>query len=381
MIINKHAMRQNNTRSILRHVINYGPISRSMIARDLAINKVTVSSILEDLLDQQLVIEIGEGTSTKSGGRKPLLIEFNGKYGYFINLVIGQGYLGVMCTFASGQINHFDEVFTEGLSEAEIRDLILKKIHKFAIPDTVKGLLGISVALHMKVYDNEPEQDIFTSFDLKKLLKDEFGVPIYLVDIANAAAIAQRDYSSKKEIKDLICVTINETISAGIIINEEIYMGSQGSAGSLSSMRFLLEQDQALKVVSPIDYCTQRAVLKDVSKENGLTNLTIPEVAKLYMSGDQQVIAAISRFVDSLALVLNNLLATYSPQLLVIDSTLIEHLPFLLIQLKNKLPILTKTQTKLELARESRYAPFEGGYSILLRECFDLGKKRLRLIP
>ena len=69
MFINKHTMRLNNERSVIRHVINYGPISRSKISRDLSINKVTISSILEDLLSQQYVVEIGEGASTKNGGR------------------------------------------------------------------------------------------------------------------------------------------------------------------------------------------------------------------------------------------------------------------------------------------------------------------------
>ncbi len=382
MIINKHAMRQNNRQSILRHVINYGPISRSKISRDLSINKVTVSSILEELLAEKYVINIGEGQSTKSGGRKPLLIEFNGNFGYFINLLIGKDYLGIMCTFANGQVNRFEETSTANLTDEQIRALICHKIENFAIKNTTKGLMGISIVLHMKVFQNEPEHPVFANFDIKQVLADNFKVPVYLVDMANAAAIAQRDFSSNN-VKDMVCVTINETISAGVIIDEQLYMGNQGSAGSVNNMNFLIIHDgnKEPTIASPVDYCTQDAVLKEVSKQDGLNNLSIPEVSKLYMTGNQKVIAAVNRFVISLCLVLNNLIASYSPQLLILDSTLIEHLPFLLIQIKNKLPILSKTKTRLQIARESRMAPFQGGYSVLLRETFNLGDKRLRLIP
>lgn len=381
MIINKHGMRENNKRSILRHVINYGPISRSKISRDLAINKVTVSSILEDLLTGKYVVEVGEGQSSKSGGRKPLLIEFNGEFGYFINLVIRKNYLGIMSTFANGQVNRFEESATSDLTDEQIKDLIIKKIKAFAIANTVKGLMGISISLDMKIYQNQPTRPIFSDFDLTSVLIKEFNVPVHLVNIANAAAISQRDFSSNNNIKDIVCVTINESISAGIIIDENLYVGNQGAAGTISNMNFIINDGKNTKIVNPIDYCSQDAILKEVSKQNGLNNLSIPQVSNLYMKGNKKVIVAIDQFVNSLSLVLNNLIANYSPQIVVLDSTLIQHLPFLLIQIKNKLPILDKTKTRLTIARESRYAPFQGGYSILLRQTFHLGNKRLRLIP
>jgi hypothetical protein len=79
--------------------------------------------------------------------------------------------------------------------------------------------------------------------------------------------------------------------------------------------------------------------------------------------------------------VLNNIIASYSPQIIYLDSTLIENLPMLLIQIKSKLPILKNTQTQLQIARQTKFAPLLGGYSLLVRKIFDLGTKRLRLIP
>lgn len=381
MFINKHTMRLNNERSVIRHVINYGPISRSKISRDLSINKVTISSILEDLLSQQYVVEIGEGASTKNGGRKPKLIEFNKSLGYFINIEIGKDYVNIMSTWANGQIARFEEISIIDKTDGQIYQTIKKKISNFALKDTVHHLLGISLAVHCRVLDNAAQKPILRDIDLPQVLEAEFEVPVVLLNSANAAAIFQRDFSSNNEIKNLISLTINESIDAGVIIDENLYLGNQAAAGNIEDMKFLLQTDDKVIEINPISYCSQDAILKEVYKDKGLNNLSLQQVAKLYVQGNDQVVASINQFINGLSLVLNNLIASYSPQIIFLDSTLIENLPLLLIQLRNHLPILQKTDTKLEISRQSTFAPLLGSYSFLMRQVFHLGTKRLHLIP
>lgn len=381
MFINKHTMRLNNERSVIRHVINYGPISRSKISRDLSINKVTISSILEDLLSQQYVVEIGEGESTKNGGRKPKLIEFNKNFGYFINIEIGKNYINIMSTWANGQIARFEEISTIDKSDEQIYQIINKKINNFALKSTVHSLLGISLAVHHRVFNNVSQKPILKDIDLPKVLEKNFEVPVILLNSANAAAIFQRDFSSNNEIKNLISLTINETIDAGIIIDENLYLGNQAAAGNIADMKFLLSTDDKIVQINPIEYCSQEAILKEVYKEKGLNNLSLQQLSKLYVQGNPRVVASIKEFIQGLSLVLNNLIASYAPQIVFLDSTLIENLPLLLIQLRNNLPILQNTGTQLEISRQSTFAPLLGSYSFLMRQVFHLGTKRLRLIP
>lgn len=381
MFINKHTMRLNNERSVIRHVINYGPISRSKISRDLSINKVTISSILEDLLSQQYVVEIGEGESTKNGGRKPKLIEFNKNFGYFINIEIGKNYINIMSTWANGQIARFEEISTIDKSDEQIYQIINKKINNFALKSTVHSLLGISLAVHHRVFNNISQKPILKDIDLPKALEKNFEVPVILLNSANAAAIFQRDFSSNNEIKNLISLTINETIDAGIIIDENLYLGNQAAAGNIADMKFLLSTDDKIVQINPIKYCSQDAILKEVYKDKGLSNLSLQQLSKLYVQGNPRVVASIEQFIQGLSLVLNNLIASYAPQIIFLDSTLIENLPLLLIQLRNNLPILQNTGTKLEISRQSTFAPLLGSYSFLMRQVFHLGTKRLRLIP
>ena len=54
----------------------------------LHLTKATVSTIVQELLDRQLVIELGSAEKT-SMGRKPILLTFNNRYGSIIAVDLG----------------------------------------------------------------------------------------------------------------------------------------------------------------------------------------------------------------------------------------------------------------------------------------------------
>ena len=82
------------------------------------------------------------------------------------------------------------------MTNEKIQLLLKKKINNFSIKDTVHELLGISIAVHKKVFDNKYVSAISDNTDLVTYLKDEYKVPVIILNNANAAAIFQRDFSS-----------------------------------------------------------------------------------------------------------------------------------------------------------------------------------------
>ena len=84
---NQQIIKKENKMLVLQKIRSSGQISRAAIAQQTWLNKGTVSSLVSELLTEQLVIEIGQGTS--SGGRRPVLLQFNEKAGYSIGIDIG----------------------------------------------------------------------------------------------------------------------------------------------------------------------------------------------------------------------------------------------------------------------------------------------------
>lgn len=58
-----------NRHLILAEIINKGPLSRAAIAKESGLTKATVSAIVQTLLDEQLVTEIGSDDTSR--GRSP----------------------------------------------------------------------------------------------------------------------------------------------------------------------------------------------------------------------------------------------------------------------------------------------------------------------
>ena len=62
--------KDSNYSLILDMVRRKSPISRVLLAKALYLSKVTVSTIINELIDEGLIIETGEGTGGEKGGRK-----------------------------------------------------------------------------------------------------------------------------------------------------------------------------------------------------------------------------------------------------------------------------------------------------------------------
>ena len=83
-------LEKNSSQSLVLDMIRKeNPVNRVFLAKALYLSKVTVSSIINDLIDEGLIIEIGEGTGGRRGGRKPRLLDLNTSYRYAIGLDIG----------------------------------------------------------------------------------------------------------------------------------------------------------------------------------------------------------------------------------------------------------------------------------------------------
>ena len=64
--------REINRALILDLLRKHDSIPRAQIARLLDLSKVTVSAVVSQLIEDEFVIELGEGNALKRGGRKPI---------------------------------------------------------------------------------------------------------------------------------------------------------------------------------------------------------------------------------------------------------------------------------------------------------------------
>lgn len=72
-----------------------------------------------------------------------------------------------------------------------------------------------------------------TSVNLKKFLQDQVNLPTFVVNDANAIALAENSFGVGKRVSSFLMITIGTGLGSGIVINNDLYNGPYGDAGEL----------------------------------------------------------------------------------------------------------------------------------------------------
>lgn len=237
---NQQIIKKENKMLVLQKIRSSGQISRAAIAQQTGLNKGTVSSLVSELLTEQLVIEIGQGTS--SGGRRPVLLQFNEKAGYSIGIDIGVNDIYSLLTDLSGNIIYKNRKMTKHLSLEQFEHVLIAEIKSVInlTPTSPYGIVGIGIAIPGLIDEHHsiliaPNLG-WKNYDLKTKLMEIFDIPVVIENEANAGAFGEMTFGSAQGIDHLVYVSAGIGIGTGAIINGELYKGDSGFSGEFGHM-------------------------------------------------------------------------------------------------------------------------------------------------
>ena len=95
-------VRETNLSLVLRLIHTQSPISRAQLAVISGLNKSTVSSLADELLERKLIHETG--TNSIGAGRPATLLEMNPQAGYVIGVELGVDFVSIAVTDFLGNI-------------------------------------------------------------------------------------------------------------------------------------------------------------------------------------------------------------------------------------------------------------------------------------
>src|SRR4051795_8299427 len=87
--IDRQVMREHNRSVVLDVVRRSGPLPRTEVARRTSLAKPTVSAIVDELLADGVVHEVGVGQSTAAGGRPPTYLDFDVTRDAYVGVHVG----------------------------------------------------------------------------------------------------------------------------------------------------------------------------------------------------------------------------------------------------------------------------------------------------
>ena len=222
--------RKVNRRSILELFKIQDPISRFEIANSLEISKVTVSAIIAQLIENKIVIEVGEGKSMKRGGRKPILLSLNANL-YVIGVDIGYNNITVVLGNLKGEIVvSRKEPTVRGHTVEKVVAQIIANINGLLVENNVERslVLGIGVStagivdIREGVIENSPDFSWYNvNFD--SVIAEALGIDVIIDNCTRVMCRGELAYGCAFGVQNMFYVNVGHGVGSAMVINGEIY--------------------------------------------------------------------------------------------------------------------------------------------------------------
>ena len=246
-LANQRAVRRHNLGVVLRHVADHGPRSRATIALETGLNKTTVSSLVTELIGLDLLVERGlEQRGTV--GRPGQVVELSGSGVVALGLEINVDYLAVRALDLTGAERHrsldvrdnrrvqVDKVLDRrgALASAALEEVHAEGLRPVGATVALPGLVDATGGA-LLVAPNLGWTDVPVVDELHERLSGP-PFPLAADNEANLAALAELWEGTARGLSDVLYVSGEIGVGAGIIVRGELFRGAQGFGGEFGHM-------------------------------------------------------------------------------------------------------------------------------------------------
>lgn len=329
----------HNQRLILRTIYQEKQISRADLARATHLTKTTVSSIVSDLIADNLVEETGRGPSV--GGKPPVLLGVVDDARHLIGLDLANSeFRGAVFDLRGNILHHvsiplkgdngrlaLDQVYelTDALMTAVTSPLLGIGIGSPGLINARAGIIRQAVNLD------------WADLPLRDLLESRYDVPVYLANDSHAAALGEYTFGPDRGTENLVVVKVGRGTSAGIVLNGRLHYGDGSGAGEIghvrvvengklclcghtgcletvASSRAIIEKAQQVFTEDPQSILHKYAETKDA--------INTDAILQAFLEGDAKIFQIIEEVGHHLGYAVANLIGVLNIQTLIIAGSL-----------------------------------------------------------
>ena len=320
-----NTIRDINRQIVLNYVRELGPISRAEIARETALQRSTISLIVDELRVDGLIEEVS-GEST--GGRPPSLLSLRTADAVAIGVDLGTVKTVMASSDLAGRVLEQEEFPTDHDVNKTVKKIVQcaqRLIGKnngtiegigISLPGVVDPETGNLYVPHFS-WRNEP---------IAETLTQATSLPVSIDNDANAAALAELWFGRPeiREVRDFILVLVEEGVGTGIVFDGQVYRGESGTAGEFGHMTIGTGAPVACAVGSTEcweAFASERAALaryQKLSRSNGNSDVNFAKLMDLALRGERNARAALKETARYLGIGIANLIQGLGPEAVIV---------------------------------------------------------------
>jgi len=391
----KNFLRKKN---MIKHLYYNKRMTKSELASITNTTPPTITKLLEELMDNELVEEKGVREANSRGGPRPAVYGLRPNSRYIVSVYINMYNTRIVI------FNLNNEMVTELVKipiklekGIEVVDRIAEELNKLIDREKIDSdkILGCGVAIKGLI-DSEkgvsytylvPDKDITT----RKLFEQKFGFPTVIENDARVLAMGEYQFGKARKVNNVLCLNVEWGVGMGIITDGILYRGKNGLAGEIGHIQ--LDKEGSLCE------CGMRGCLETIASgtalkrelikglEKGIptklkefSNIKDPavfdldRVFEIAQAGDHFAINLVSQMGYHLGKGIAILLHLFNPEMIIIGGTFSKGGNYILDSINRSLNehVMPKIriQTKLVTSDLGKMAIVKGGVALFTRWLF-----------
>ncbi|MBE7020736.1 MAG: ROK family transcriptional regulator [Ruminococcaceae bacterium] len=322
-------IKELNTSLILNTVREKKSISRAEIAKLTGLTAATVTNITGKLIEYKLISETRFGKS--NGGRKPIMLEFNGSGYHILGVVISRQEITVSLTdLNSNPINIKRGAIEPPLTPDKVLGWIAKE-GEALIKESSKRVLGIGVSMEGLIDDKNGICVLSSGFGWKSVnindyLSKRLKLPVFVNNDVKALAKGEELFGKGTKKDSFILLYISYGIGAALVNNGKIYRGNSNYACEVGHI--------TLDINGPVCNCGNRGCFQALASGEALIEkiqsnhldglfekkeITLSDISKKIKEGDKIILELIEKQAVYIGTGIANIINIFNPSEIIIN--------------------------------------------------------------
>lgn len=226
---------QANRSRVLELLHQNGPSSRAQLARALNVNRATVASILQPLIDNATLVEGEQIAASPAGGKPARPLWFNRDGSELGSMRLAAQAVTAARIGMDGTIHHQDQALIDpeqGIDAVEqaivslaarcfeSRPLLGIGIAASGMVDTTTGTI---ISLHLA--------PVLNHYPLGHVLADRFQLPVAVDHHPRVQALGDKWFGHGRQLRSFASLYTGEALGMGIVHDSQIIRGTSGAGG------------------------------------------------------------------------------------------------------------------------------------------------------
>ncbi|AVR45133.1 sugar kinase [Christiangramia fulva] len=385
---------------ILRFLYLQGPTTNAEICNAFNFSLPTSMALINQLIKEGLIVKQGRGESV--GGRKPDLFAIKPGTFFVLSIHIDRFNIKLAIVDNTNSTIIEEDIPSKISSEVNIVDTLFNyatALIEESEVDTNK-LLGIGISMPGLVSSKEGKNFTYflsgqESLSLQAALKKQFDKPVYILNDAKSACLAEFRFGEAKNKEDVLVISMDWGIGLGIVMGGKMHTGTSGFAGEFGHIPMVEDGE--------LCHCGKRGCLETIASGLALVNkakkgLAAGETSLLSSMvnddselnpeiiieaanrGDQFSINILSEIGSNLGKGIAILIQIFNPELVILEGKIAEAKKFITTPIQQSMNtfcmIQLKEKTKIVLSKLGRNSHLLGSTAAVVNNVF---KNQLKL--